>query len=127
MATKKPTRSIEERREAAEQLHQRLVDQVASLADSGQWQRFLDLTSAFHSYSLNNTMLIWSQHPTASRVAGYRQWEKLGRHVRRGEKAIKILATPPRRPTRRSSTDTRASHRERTRSSPSRKISTCQH
>jgi len=91
MATKKTTRSIEERRAAAEQLHERLVDQVASLADSGQWQRFLNFTAAFHSYSLNNTMLIWSQHPTATRVAGYRQWEKLGRHVRRGEKAIKIF------------------------------------
>lgn len=99
MTTKKTTRSVEERRAAAEQLHERLVDQVASLADSDQWQRFLTFTAAFHSYSLNNTMLIWSQHPTASRVAGYRQWEKLGRHVRRGEKAIKIFGFATKRTT----------------------------
>lgn len=91
MATTKKTRSLEERRAIAEQLHERLAQQVAQLADSGHWQRFLDFTAAFHSYSLNNTLLIFAQHPTASRVAGYRKWEEFGRHVRRGEKAIKIF------------------------------------
>lgn len=99
MTSKKNTQSIEERRAAAEQLHERLVDQVASLADSAQWQRFLAFSASFHSYSFNNMMLIWSQHPTASRVAGYRQWEKLGRHVRRGQKAIKIFGFATKRTT----------------------------
>jgi antirestriction protein ArdC len=91
MTAKKNTRTLEERRAQAEQLHSQLADQVASLADSGQWQRFLDFTASFHSYSLNNTLLIWAQMPDATRVAGFRQWEKLGRHVRKGEKSIKIF------------------------------------
>lgn len=36
-------------------------------------------------------VLIWAQHPTATRVAGYRQWERLGRQVVKGSKAIKIF------------------------------------
>lgn len=69
----------------------KLVNQVESLADSGQWQRFLDFTASFRSYSFNNLMLIWAQLPEATRVAGFRQWEKLGRHVRKGEKSLKIF------------------------------------
>lgn len=32
-----------------------------------------------------------SQHPDATRVAGYRTWQALGRQVTKGEKAIKIV------------------------------------
>ena len=93
MAAKKktPARTIEERRAQANALHAKLADQVKSLADTEQWQRFLDFTSSFHSYSLNNLLLIWAQMPQATRVAGYRKWQELGRHVRKGEKAIKIF------------------------------------
>lgn len=99
MTTKKTTRTLEERRAQAEQLHSQLADQVASLADSGQWKRFLDFTSSFHNFSLNNTLLIWSQMPDATRVAGFRQWENLGRHVRKGEKSIKIFGYSTRKVT----------------------------
>lgn len=84
-------RTLEERRAQAEQLHAKLADQVASLADSEQWERFLNFTASFHSYSLNNLLLIWAQLPGATRVAGFRQWENLGRHVRKGEKSLKIF------------------------------------
>lgn len=42
-------------------------------------------------YSINNVMLILAQHPTATHVMGYRAWQKEGRQVRKGEKAITIL------------------------------------
>lgn len=35
-------------------------------------------------------LLILAQHPTATRVAGFRQWQERGRQVRKGEKAIRI-------------------------------------
>ena len=57
-----------------------------------QVRRWLDVQAAFHTYSLNNTILIMTQFPNATRVAGYRTWKKLGRYVRKGEKGIKILA-----------------------------------
>ena len=50
--------------------------------------------SKFHNYSLNNTLLIAMQG--GNLVKGYRQWEKeFDRHVKPGEKAIKILAPAP--------------------------------
>lgn len=48
--------------------------------------------SRFHRYSLRNTLLIAFQCPHATHVAGFRRWLELGRGVRKGEKAIRILA-----------------------------------
>jgi antirestriction protein ArdC len=42
-------------------------------------------------------MLIASQKPTASHVAGFHAWHKLGRFVKKGEKGIMILAPIVRR------------------------------
>jgi antirestriction protein ArdC len=68
---------------------------VQSLVNSGKWKEFLKFHSAFHNYSFNNVMLIFMQCPNAERVAGYKTWQKLKRQVRKGEKAIKILAPIP--------------------------------
>jgi len=50
----------------------------------------------FHSYSAGNCMLLALQcHERGiapQRVAGFRTWLKLGRCVRRGEVALRILA-----------------------------------
>ena len=54
--------------------------------------RFLDVMSRFHNYSWNNCILIMIQMPQASCVAGFHRWLKLGRHVRKGEQGIGILA-----------------------------------
>lgn len=43
-------------------------------------------------YSPRNAMLIAMQQPTATDVAGFREWITRGRHVRKGEKGIRILA-----------------------------------
>jgi antirestriction protein ArdC len=46
----------------------------------------------FRSYSLHNLILIWIQRSDASLCAGFNQWKRHGRWVRKGEKAIWILA-----------------------------------
>jgi antirestriction protein ArdC len=69
-----------------------LAKAVAELATSEGFQRWLDARRLFHDYSLNNTLMIVSQRPSASQVAGYRAWQALGRQVRKGEKGITILA-----------------------------------
>jgi len=84
-------KSIEERREQAEVLQASIGEQVEQLRQSEQWTRFLQFAQAFHAYSLNNVLLILSQNPTATRVAGFRRWLELGRQVRKGEKSIKIF------------------------------------
>jgi antirestriction protein ArdC len=53
---------------------------------------YLEVMARFTKYSWNNTLLIAIQRPSATRVAGFRAWLGLGRHVRKGEKGIAILA-----------------------------------
>jgi len=71
---------------------ERLAQAVAQMADSDQFAAWLRARASFHCYSLNNTFLIASQRPDATQLSGYRAWQKLGRQVRKGEKAIRILA-----------------------------------
>lgn len=85
------TKTAEQRRAQAQRLQESIVEQVAQLRDSTAWQQFLAYVRAFHSYSVNNLMLIAAQHPGASQVAGFRKWQSLGRQVRKGEHAIKIF------------------------------------
>jgi len=58
---------------------------------------YLAAIGRFHRYSLRNVMLIASQKPAATRVAGFETWHKLGRFVKKGEKGILILAPIVRR------------------------------
>jgi antirestriction factor ArdC-like protein len=63
-----------------------LIESAArALLSSEGWKRFSETRAAFHRYSANNCMLIAMQRPDATRVAGFRTWQDLGRHVRKGE------------------------------------------
>lgn len=86
----RPRKSTEQRAAEAQALHDQLTAQVEALAESGEWLRFLQFLGSFHHYSLTNVLLILSQQPTATQVAGFRQWQAKGRQVRMGERAIKI-------------------------------------
>lgn len=83
--------NAEERKAQAEALHASILEQVQQLTVSGRWQQFLDFARSFHQYSLNNLLLILAQHPNATMIAGYRQWQAKGRQVRKGETGIKIF------------------------------------
>lgn len=82
--------------DAVERLHAQLQGSLQELVTSEDWQQALAVAARFHDYSFSNTQLIWAQSLargfTPSRVAGYRAWQDLGRHVRRGEKGLQILA-----------------------------------
>ncbi|WP_431198323.1 ArdC-like ssDNA-binding domain-containing protein [Leifsonia xyli] len=54
------------------------MKQVQQLTDSGQWRAFLEFARSFHTYSLNNLLLILAQKPEATMVAGFRQWQAKG-------------------------------------------------
>jgi antirestriction protein ArdC len=74
------------------ELHGQLETAVSELVSGEDWARMLDAAACFHRYSANNVMLIMFQRPDASRVAGYRTWQSVGRQVRKGEHGIAILA-----------------------------------
>ena len=74
----------------------KLEDGIQALFESEQYKNYLTAMSKFHNYSFNNTLLIAMQKPDASLVAGYNKWkDDFERQVKRGEKAIKILAPAP--------------------------------
>ncbi len=68
-----------------------LEEGTEALLTSDGYQAYLQTMSRFHRYSFANALLIHAQNPEATRVAGYRTWQSLGRQVRTGEKAIKIF------------------------------------
>jgi DNA primase len=88
-----------ERGDRVTELMDSLVAGVAQLTTSDDWLRWLDVARRFHRYSFWNTVAILTQAPHATQVAGYQRWKSLGRQVRRGERAIRILAPCPRRRT----------------------------
>ena len=79
-------------RTTATELLATLAGGVAELTNSTAWRAWLDVQRRFHRYSWGNTLLIAAQCPDATRVAGFHAWLRLGRHVRKGEHGIAILA-----------------------------------
>ena len=65
---------------------------IEQLRTSDGWQAYLKARRRFPSYSWRNVLLILHQHPTATRVAGFRAWLDLGYCVTKGSKAIRIWA-----------------------------------
>lgn len=71
----------------------KLEQGVRDILDSAKWTEYLKAMSKFHNYSANNCLLIVMQCPAATLVAGYKTWQKeFKRQVKKGEKAIRILA-----------------------------------
>jgi len=71
------------------------VNDLANATDeramSAEIRRYLTFFSGFRGHSFFNTMLIWLQRPDATKVAGFRQWEKKFRRVKKGAKGIMIF------------------------------------
>ena len=76
-----------------QEILERLETGVREVYSTDAWRNYLRVLSKFHSYSVNNCLLIYMQKPEASMVAGYRIWNtEFHRQVRKGEKAIRIIA-----------------------------------
>ena len=77
-----------------QEITDRLEQGIMGVFESERYAEYLRTMSKFHNYSLNNTLLIAMQG--GNLVKGYRQWEKeFDRHVKSGEKGIKIFAPAP--------------------------------
>lgn len=90
-------------------LTEKLEKGIRAVFHSDQYKEYLATMAKFHSYSFHNSMLIHLQKPDASLVAGYKTWESLERHVKKGETGITILAPCPYRiGIKRSTSDSKA-------------------
>ena len=87
LSSEKPANKMKE-------ITDRLEQGILGIYESDRYADYLRTMSKFHDYSLNNTILIAMQG--GNLVKGYKQWEKeFDRHVKPGEKAIKIIAPAP--------------------------------
>ena len=86
--------SSEKLADKMKEITDRLEQGILGIYESDRYADYLRTMSKFHNYSFNNTILIAMQG--GNLVKGYKQWEKeFDRHVKPGEKAIKILAPSP--------------------------------
>ena len=83
--------NIEQAREVASKALEHLSESLAQ-GESEALHNYLAAMGKFHHYSASNILLIITQRPNATHVAGYRTWGKLHRQVRRGAKGIVIFA-----------------------------------
>lgn len=101
MATDEEARAAREAK--LEQLHERLTAAVDQLMSGEDWKRALEFAARFRARSFRNTLLIFAQHLDAyeqgrvassepSYVAGYKQWQTLGRQVERAQPGYVIFA-----------------------------------
>ncbi|MDR1542413.1 MAG: ssDNA-binding domain-containing protein [Clostridiales bacterium] len=72
---------------------EKLENGTRDIFTNGRYEQYLKTMSKFHKYSTHNTMLIHMSNENSTMVAGFTTWQlKFDRHVRKGEKAIKIFA-----------------------------------
>lgn len=81
--------------EQAKQIAGKAIEELSHALEAGHSEmlrEYLGAMARFHRYSLHNIMLIASQRPDATHVAGFHTWKRLGRFVKKGAKGILILA-----------------------------------
>jgi len=97
MPTRSPSRLSESERDDRRRADRERLKQAAEeLLSSEGWQRWVRTRASFHAYSAGNCMLLALQcHQRGiepQHIAGFRAWLNLGRCVRKGEAALRILA-----------------------------------
>jgi hypothetical protein len=90
----------EERDERRRADRERLQKSAEQLLSSEGWQRWVRVRSqtGLARLSLSNQLLVALARPDASFVAGFKAWRRLGYCVKKGERAIAIIAPVPIKP-----------------------------
>lgn len=103
MARQSNSEARAERDAKLEALHERLTAAVGGLVSGEDWRRAVEFAARFRSRSFGNTLLILAQHadafeqgrvsePFPTLVAGFKQWQQLGRSVVKGQSGYMIFA-----------------------------------
>lgn len=98
-ASRKPyvRKTDAERESELSDLKETLVNGVAAIKNSEDWKRYLRLAARFHTYSLNNIILVMIQCEARgmkppTRLASFKKWQEFKRNVSKGQKGLKIFA-----------------------------------
>ena len=86
-------KTAEEKKQEVEQLLQMLDAGVKEFVGNPEkFKALLEMQAMFYNYSIRNVMLVMKQYPNASYIASFKRWKELNRSVKKGEKALRILA-----------------------------------
>ena len=83
------------RKTRAKELFDKVVKNVQTIVANGEYEKYLKFQNQFTKYSFNNIVLIYSQFPDATNVAGKAKWKEVGRELIEGAKRIQITAGMP--------------------------------
>lgn len=67
---------MEPKKTKTEETLEKLEKGMEELFESEKYQTYLSTIAKFHHYSVNNTLLIALQKPSASFIAGYQDWQR---------------------------------------------------
>ena len=84
-------------RNKTKEVFEKVVKYVQTIVDNGEYEKFLKFQKNFKGYSFNNLILIFSQFPNATKVAGKSKWTKLKRELIPQAQKIFIIAPIPRK------------------------------
>lgn len=98
-----PEEAAAARQERLDELQARIETAVEDLVTGDDWIKAVAFAAKFRSRSFLNTIAIWVQHqdayekglvpnPEPTYVAGFKQWQSLGRFVQKGQPGYAILA-----------------------------------
>ena len=83
------------RKTRAKEIFDIVVKNVQTIVANGEYEKYLKFQNQFTKYSFNNIVLIYSQFPDATNVAGKAKWKEVGRELIEGAKRIQITAGMP--------------------------------
>ena len=83
------------RKTRAKEIFDKVVKNVQTIVANGEYEKYLKFQNQFTKYSFNNIVLIYSQFPDATNVAGKAKWKEVGRELIEGATRIQITAGMP--------------------------------
>ena len=90
-----PKAAAEARKAEMEEITSKLEKGVKDIFDGANYQQYLNFCAKLPRYSVNNQILIMMQKPDATMCQSFTNLKEVNRHVRKGEKGIRILAPAP--------------------------------
>ncbi len=81
-------------KERGERIAQVLQAGMNRIKNSDEFKAYLSMAAKFYNYSWGNQLLIWIQNPDATRVATYKNWEKLHNRQVKGNERGMMITTP---------------------------------
>ncbi|MBR4608235.1 MAG: hypothetical protein IKO41_18665 [Lachnospiraceae bacterium] len=87
--------SAETRKKELTEITEKLEKGVKDVFTSDGYRKWLSFCAKLPRYSVNNQILIMLQRPDATLCQSFNAWKRVNRYVKKGEKAIKILAPAP--------------------------------